>query len=348
MLEAAAVTAILGLMLVAVWTTMQAVQRKTPTAADAEQQSVARAEAALYGYALAHFRLPAPDEQIPSPNRLGFVEGQFPRSLLGERVTMRYLVHQSLVNPPAAIYQADPLHLAGGLIPARARADINGLDLCLGLITREQAGTALPGGMRLAFALQEATPQIKAVPQIWVGGGDSGTPPADISLDTRTRGFSELAAKLGCFDKLSRISADVKSAAVLADLVKLAQLGVEYKALGVKGAEESLTNLRWRKANWSVGIATYALGTVLTIVQMGTSPAALASGVTNLAAWATAISGIGILLKYTDDSIPKAEDGLSAAKDALTTAQQYQAQLESLRNAAALRVDQLQNKGLNP
>jgi hypothetical protein len=181
-----------------------------------------------------------------------------------------------------------------------------------------------------------------------VAGGDSGTPPADITLETRTIGFLELTAKLGCFDKLSRISAEVKSAAVLADLVKLAQLGVEYNALGVKGAEESLLNLRWRKANWSTGISTYALGTVLTIAQMDTSPIAVITGTINLAAWGAAIAGIGILLKYTDDSIASAIPGKRAAQAALASAQQYQAQLESLRNAAAKQADDLQKKGLNP
>jgi hypothetical protein len=354
LLEAAAVTALLGLMLVAVWTTMQAVQHRTTAAANSGQLSAGRAETALYGDALVHFHFPAPDDAVtPSPGRPGYMEGWLPRGLLAGGSTaprVRYLVHASLVNRPSTIYLADPLQLAGGLIPARPPADINvnGLDFCLVLIQQEQAGAALPGGMRLAFALQEVTPQSRAVPQIWVGGGDSGTPPADTTLETRTSGFLELTAKLGCFDKLSRISAEVKSAAVLADLIKLATLNVDYKALGVKGAEESLTNLKWRKANWSAGISTFALGTVLTVVQMFTSPVAALAGAANLAGYATAIAAIGILLKVTDDAIKAGEQGVTAAEVALTSAQQYQHELESLRNDAVRLVVDLQDKGLKP
>ncbi|RYX90358.1 MAG: hypothetical protein EOO28_29650 [Comamonadaceae bacterium] len=212
---------------------------------------------------------------------------------------------------------------------------------------REQsAKTVLPGGMRLGFALQQAVNSDNpgaSYSQIWLGDLASGALPQGVTLTTQGNGYAEAAARLGCLDWLSSVSAAVKSAAVAADTLKLAEQEVLFRELGVKGAEESLVNSKWRMANWTTGTAMLAYGMYVTYLQMGITPVAYAVSGTALAGYGLAISGLGIFLRQTAEGLIKTEhESLPAARLALKKAKVYRDSVRGLLERNVARANELQ------
>jgi type II secretory pathway pseudopilin PulG len=351
LLETAVAISLLGLMIVAV------VKLSGTATGNIESretlQSVEHAENALLGYASAHARLPAPKNAAASASRPGYVEGWLPASELGMKTPgrIRYVVESSLIATPA-VYDPDPLDLAAGNLSGRTT--VNALDLCAKLMQLEQAGQALPGGMRLGLGVQQAASgesgaQVE-LDHIWLGDETTGTPPSGVRLATRTRGFGEFAATLGCFTRLSQLSNSVKATATAVDLLKLAQQEVALRQLNLNLAEDSLLNLKWRLVNWSVALEKFVFLVGLETVSQRTTSVSVVTGAMNLASLATVIAGISWLLEITATNIKKGEVGVEKSKAALTLAQAYAGQIraELKAHADAAAADQLQSRGLNP
>ncbi len=349
LIEAAIATALLGMMVVAVVTTA-----KKATDSVAVRQSTddtERAENALVGYTRTHARMPAPDESVESPSRPGYVEGWLPVTALGiDGLTgrIRYVVAESLTLPQS-VYLPDPMNLGGGAI--NVRSTTNGLDLCANLMRRELAGDALPGGMRMAYALQQAIGKESGLPlalaQIWLGDSASAPLPADTQLNLRTRGFGEMATGLDCFARFAALSRDVRAAAVAIDLRRLANQELALRQLNLEIGEDSRFNNQVRMGAWGLGGAKLAADAVMETVTILTSPTATVAGALNVVSLGLLVTGIAELLEVTGKNIAAAGKAEDAEKAAIKSAQALRDQFAIEVGRQALRANTLQDKGLN-
>lgn len=338
-LEAAVVTALLGVMTAVVWRAVESTGKKQ--AAAEEWQAVQGAADAVYGAALVNFRFPAPEDAAPSPGRPGYVEGWLDPEKLGLKGyrKIRYLVDAALLDVPG-IYQPDPLRLAGGAIKTRASKDVNLLDLCHLLVDREHSGLALPGGMRLAFAVQEAVNAENpgaSYTSLWLGDGASAAVPAGVEFGTQTAGYGEAAARMGCMKLMAEVAVSAKATMVRADTVKLMDQEVMFDRMALTAAEETVVNLSWRMANWSLGISMIAWQTPLLFVQMKTTPLAYGVTAAGFASSALAIAGLGIFLNQTDEALKSAKKSLPEARLTVATSQAYR---DSLRKALQEQINE--------
>jgi type II secretory pathway pseudopilin PulG len=349
LLETAVAMSLFGLLAVAVVTTVGKTAGQAETAQAA--QATERAENALLGYARQTARLPRPEGGTASKTRPGYVEGWLPANELGLTGTarMRYVVEASLLDTPA-LYQPDPLKLAAGHLDPRS--SVGAIDLCWKLMEIERKGTALPGGMRMGFGVQQAFSGDSGAPLqldgVWLGDAVSGTPPSGIRLGTRTRGFGEMASALGCVTHLSHLSASIRSTAASIDLVKLAEQEVVLRQLNLNLSEDSVLNLRWRLANWSIGIERFALALVLETVSSSTSPVAWITGPLNQISLSVVIAGTAWLLDVTRKNLESSEKGVEKAKASLAQAQARVAQLTAELKASADQSARLQTSGIDP
>ena len=348
LLETAIATTLLGVMIVAVVTTA----RKATNDLEARHtvSETERAENALQGYAKVNSRLPVPDEAMASPSRPGYVEGWLPVAALemqGLSSRIRYVVAQPLTVIPA-IYRADPANLGDGKV--EVRTTVNGLDLCAALMRREQTGDALPGGMRLGYALQQAISMESGQPlvlaQSWLGDTASSATPSNVRLDTRTRGFGEFAVSLGCFARFATLSREVRSIAAAADMRRLADQELALRKLNRSMGEDSLTNLRWRMANWTVGTAKLSVDLGMEAVSAITAVETTKAEIANIASLTATIAGLSWLLQMTGDGIVQGEKSNAAGDQAIKAAQASRDQLQQEVQRYALRANELQKKGL--
>ncbi|MDB5878864.1 MAG: hypothetical protein JWQ41_2278 [Variovorax sp.] len=348
LLETAIATTLLGVMIVAVVTTARKATNDLETRHTVSETE--RAENALQGYAKVNSHLPVPDEAMASPSRPGYVEGWLPVAALdmqGLSSRIRYVVAQPLTVIPA-IYRADPANLSDGKVDVRTT--VNGLDLCAALMRREQAGDALPGGMRLGYALQQAISMESGQPlvlaQSWLGDTASSATPSNVRLDTRTRGFGEFAVSLGCFARFATLSREVRSIAATADMRRLADQELALRKLNRSMGEDSLTNLRWRMANWTVGTAKLSVDLGMEAVSAITAVETTSAEIANIASLTATIAGLSWLLQKTGDGIVKGEKSNDAGDEAIKAAQASRDQLQQEVQRYALRANQLQKKGL--
>jgi type II secretory pathway pseudopilin PulG len=349
LLETAVAMSLFGLLAVAVVTTVGKTAGQAETAHAAE--ATGRAENALLGYARQNARLPRPEGSTESKTRPGYVEGWLPADVIDMpgSVRMRYVVEASLIDAPA-LYQPDPLKLAAGHLAPRGGVTI--LDLCWKLMELERKGTALPGGMRMGFGVQQATSAESGAPLqldgIWLGDTASGTPPSGVRLGTRTRGFGELAAALGCVTHLSQLSASIRSTAASMDFVKLANQEVELRQLGLSLSQDSVLNLQWRLINWGIGMQKFVFSLGLEAISSETTPTAWITGPLNEASLALVIAGTAWLLDVTRKNLESGKVGLEKAKVALAQAKTRVTQLEAELHANADLAARLQTSGIDP
>lgn len=352
LLEMALALALLGVMGIAAWSVLQGARQSAATQVGTVY--VQQTADALYGYVLQNKHLPPPLEAATGL-RPGYSEGWLPDLGIPSARKVRYLVNTSLTEVPKQIYQADPLGLAGAGIDKRT--DVNLLDFCLALIREEKKSTSLPGGMRLGFGVQEAASAastagaagaVGAARGFWLSDGAAGDLPAGLEVTTVTSGYLELAGRLGCFDKLARLSSGVKSAAAIGDMVKLAEQGVSFRALDVKSAEESLLNVQWRYINWSIGVGMFALDWVLVPVQMEEGLPGMISAGANLAGLALIIAGTGVFIEQSKAGIVSAKEWVAASQTALADAKTYRQSMLNLQKAALDEVNRLQHAGDKP
>ncbi|MGI4779273.1 MAG: hypothetical protein ACRYGA_14365 [Janthinobacterium lividum] len=309
-----------------------------------------RAENALFGYLKANARLPAPDDAAASPARPGYIEGWLPLQVLGvEGLTgrIRYVVAQTLAVPQA-IYLADPGGLGQGAIKKRTAA--NGLDFCATLMRQENAGTALPGGMRLSYALQQTVSTASSVPaglaQSWLGDAAPGPLPSDVRLDTRTRGFGELATGLDCFSRFATLSRDVRATAVAIDLRRLADQEVAFREVNKEIGDASRINNKIRAAVWSTGGLKLAVDAGMMTITSLTSPDATIAGDLAAAGLLLVVAGTADLVKYTTDNIIAGVEAAKVDEAAVATAKSYRNALDIETKRQTLLANQAQDKGL--
>lgn len=212
---------------------------------------LALAQEALLGYAQAQARLPAADNDGDGREDAGSASGWLPvRTLaLPARLRVRYRVADGLSAAPANLYQpAWPDTTAaeagdaydGNLVAA---SQVNGLDLCARLAATARAPLAMPGlGMPAAFALTHPGPpghaQDAAAAATLPGTAAAGSSP----YATLATGVGELSTRLGCPDRVARLQGAAREAIMGADMVRLAQVHLKFRELGVEQAELNKLN----------------------------------------------------------------------------------------------------------
>jgi type II secretory pathway pseudopilin PulG len=349
LIEIAIATALLGLMVVAVVTTARKATNDVEmrrTTSDTE-----RADNALFGYIKANARMPMPDDSAASPSRPGYIEGWLPLKTLGLdglAGRVRYVVAQAL-TAPQKIYVADPADLGDGEI--KKRTTTNGLDFCATLMRQENAGVALPGGMRLSYALQQTASAASGTPsgstQIWLGDTASGALPNGIQLSTRTHGFGELAVSLDCFSRFAMLSRDVRATAVAIDLRRLADQEVALREVNKDIGDDSRINNKIREAVWTTGGLKLAIDAGMMTVTALTSPDATIAGDIAAAGLLLVVAGTVDLVKYTTDNIIAGVEAAKVDAAAVETARRYRDALDLETKRQTLLANQLQEKGLD-
>lgn len=353
LLESVLACALLALMSVAAYHTVKEMQEKGD--AVGKKLFLPRAQSVLAGQIReGPFHLPPPDESAVSVSRPGYVEGWLPNAALGLPLKhrVRYLVHAALIAPLVAIYQPDPLQLAGGHVAIRAATQANGLDFCMLLMKAEVAGTALPGGMRIAFALQEVLSPGRPDNmdnQLWLTDGVQGPPPVGVEFSTLTAGFGEFSEMLGCREKFSRLAVGTKAAAVQDDLVQLAVQQEHYRAHGLAVAQQLSNVAGWKSANTSLFVARFAADMAIAQAQMDISPVlSLPNFIASQIALIANLSATAVNLQKMKTDEVKAATALTTAQRAVELATTYRKELEALLDATAAQTNRDQLRGLNP
>lgn len=347
MVEMAIVLMLTGLMTIGVASITQSAQ--TVSAENSDQKYLQSAEDAVYGYVLRNHHLPPPEGAVPSSGRPGFIQGWLPVASLGlpESARIRYLVDSSLTTLAVERYKADPLQLADTSIFSRTNA--NGLDFCMALLARQASGFALPDGLPVGFVLQPAPLSASTTdfssPIILDGGYVEGGIAAPF---TRASGYLGTAQRLGCFNRLSRLSEAVKTTANAVDMLKIARLMVNYGELQVKAAEESVIYLTWKKAVWVTGETIFTMDSILIPLQASHTLLGAASAGGNFASLVLVLGGTGTFINQTQHALDAAILSEAAAKVARDKAKDYRDSVTALVATSASRVNQLQEAGLQP
>jgi hypothetical protein len=315
------------------------------------RDTLQRAEDALHGMALRDHRLPMPDDAVPSALGPDHREGWLPAHVLGTEPprSIRYVVDLSLAEPPPALYRADPLGLLGDGV--ETRTELNGLDLCLQVIQREQAGFADARGPRLAFGVQQVlAPDRASGDAVRFRSQDTDMNGSTVGgqLDTRAAGYLEFVQRLGCVPVLAGLATEVKAAVLASDLSGLAGLDVALRSLAVRDAEDSLGNHQWRVANAMARLAVSTWNLVATKLTGATTPLGAFKVAANVAGFTFEAARWAALIDYSIERAQKAQDKLDEAMARLGKAQE-----RALNGGTALenhlkRVNALQSKGLLP
>jgi type II secretory pathway pseudopilin PulG len=353
LVELAVVIAGVGALVALLWPLFQRllVQQGPSSGSDPYTWQV---QQAIEGFAAVNLHLPEPLEAVDSPSRPGFVEGWLPAAALGLSDTprVRYMANRTLTAAPGAILQADPAGLASGAVDKRL--DRNGLDFCYAALLQDRNGPVTPAGHRASYAVQTATtPQGSPAEQVPLWLPDEGKPaPVDKTLATTTAGHLELVGRLGCVDRLARLTNAVKQTATEQDLLKLAKLSVEYETLNLKGAEESITNLEWREVTWGVGLAAFGVQTLMAVTQLLTAKEVSLASVGKVAAGLVSISlataGAAVFMDQTVKALAAAKKGYPAVVQARDDAVAYEADMQALADESVRQVQAWQTKGLQP
>lgn len=326
LLEGALATALMGLIAVAVLSTLEAAGRQE-IPAEAEQY-LARAEDALLGFALTRFHLPEPLDAMPSPGHPGVVEGWLPAAALGLSGSqpVRYRVDGTLTRLPSMLYRADPLRLAGNLIEPRHAA--NGVDFCVALLWGGGRVPAGGGEVQPGLVLQAIEADSRPLP---------GRAPAV----TRSRGHGELASRLGCIEKLSAIAAAVKATVVAADLAALAAQRVDFRRLLAAAARQSQANLEWQEANLAASMTRYSLEQMLVTMQMKTKAVEMTKSIATMVTIATAMAGNAISISQAREGLAGAGRKIAQAGRMLDLALLHLQEMDALAAGSAVRSNRL-------
>ncbi len=348
LVEAAIVVALLGLIALTLMTAVRSTGSALQSQSGAQQ--VDAAVATLFGQARADYHLPSPDQSAEV--REGYLEGTLNNGFFsfGSDKGLRYIVDRTLVTVPAVRYRPDPIPLLTGV---DTRTKPNGLDLCLAIVQRETARHTLPGSRhQLALAVQQVTYAGgggSPPPGIWLGDSASPALPPGTVLNTRTFSYGELAQMLGCFDRWGQIAAQVKSAAATGDLALLAEQERAFREWQVTRGETDLMSLEWRMAVRSSQLLVVLAQTRLTISQLSMDKAAAtAIAATNLVALTLAASGLAMDLTTGLMSLNKAKAGVVAARQTADIATRYAREMNTFFGREVQKVNQLQERGLEP
>lgn len=327
LLESVVVVSVVGLMAVGFWKTLALVEGKQR--GEQALDTLQRAEDALHGLALRDHRLPMPDDAVPSSLGPDHWEGWLPAHVLGTEPprSIRYVVDRSLAGEPPAVYRADPLRLLGDRVPVRT--EFNGLDLCMQVVQREQAGLASGRTTRLALGVQ----------RVDVSGG---------SKDSRAMAYLEFVHRLGCAKAFAGLATEVKAAVLAADLQELAALDVSLRDLAVRDAEDSLRNHQWRLTNAMARLTVSAWNLVATKLTGATTPLGAMKVVVNVTGFAFEAARWAALIDYSFERARRAEEKLEEARQRQADARTQVAKRAAARERQLQRVNSLQWKGLLP
>lgn len=278
---------------------------------------------ALVGYAVSHHQFPEPEQYILSPDRIGYLEGWLPTRKLGlpaPRGRIRYLVDAELVKSPT-IYNADPMNWTEGKVLLRNQ--VAPIDFCASLLRRDLGGKSLPNGLRVAYAIQQASDGQGAVPlslpHIWLKDTAQVDLPSDARLHTLQRGFTEIAVQMRCFQQLDEVVSNTKMAAAIFDMSKLAGQEVLRRELAIKKNEYSIANLTWRLTSKSVDAISSNIRFSISLVKVIQSKS-VPSGIVALDLGILSSRNDGVVGQMGDSlgdavaAIPELESGLSMAK----------------------------------
>jgi len=316
---------------------------------------LALAQESLLGYAQAQARLPAADHDGDGREDAGADSGWLPvRTLsLPARLRLRYRVATGLSAAPGNLYQpawpdttaaeAGSAH-AGNLA---AVAQVNGLDLCARLAASARAPVAMAGlGMPAAFALTAVGPPghaQDAAAAATLPGSQAAASSAYLTLAT---GLGELAARLACPDRVARLQGAVREAAMGADMIRLAQVHLDFRKLAEEQAELTKLNAGTSVAfggfdvayaGAEIALASSELagdGGVLAAVELAVSIAELANGTAALV-----LAGIDL-----DDAIK----GVAKADTDTANAEANLERMQALAQRTRQRVLDLDAAGLDP
>jgi hypothetical protein len=172
-----------------------------------------------------------------------------------------------------------------------------------------------------------------------------GAPPVAPQRDVGLRGHAESAAHLGCLDKLSRLAVAVKATAVAADLERLTAQNVAFRTLMVTNAEASTANLRWQQANLAASMTRYALDAAQHVVQLKSTPVALAKGAGTLVSIAAAMAATAISIDQNRAGLAAAQEGLPQVRQQLAMAVRHEQAVQALVRDRAARSNRLLRQG---
>jgi len=294
-----------------------------------------RVDRALTGFALAHSRLPCPDNNADGNEDCGGAAvGGIPYQTLKmsrpasnrRGIGLRYAVYRNANAIPSQ--DADLAVLKDRyvpLLPSAPPVNLNGLDFCLAVRTaaRASASNALAhvgsGVQNVAYAI--ADPGVNGTFDGLNGATGAAFEQPDRALATayddavRAVGFNELASSLDCASTLAKVNGLARATFVAADMARLADLYQQFRDFSVRVNDTNLTLAGVSLANAIMdetnAIAALALSVAGAFESFG---AAAVVGIAGATA-ALAVSTAGIALAGT---------GLAGAVDSKATAQTQQ------------------------
>ncbi len=270
-----------------------------------------RAEHSVIGFALLHARLPCPDaDQDGFEDCASGSTGWLPWRSLGEPelAGLRYGAYRfaGLGGSDADLSTGMDRHVPDMPPGASAPPSVNGLDLCRAVKNAQRfpgQGGLRVGGMTVAFAL--AAPGARDADgdgsvfdgEAAKGGFDVPGPASDSHDDvTRTVGFGQLAASLGCLEGLARANGAIMHAWAAHDEARFVAMYKDFRAYALEVREMNLVLAGVGEALAMVdaanAAATAATGVAVAAVTLGASAvgsivggtAAIAASVAALAA----------------------------------------------------------------
>ncbi|MFZ3120805.1 MAG: hypothetical protein WA159_21075 [Variovorax sp.] len=336
--DAAVATALLALLMVIALNPVATFRHQN--AAREERRELADAEYAITGFALANFHLPAPLDARNSAFHPDYLEGWIPSESLGLQVSaqrIRYLVHGAMSQTDMARYEPDPLRLTregqdDAFVVRRSSDQLERsvLDLCVALV-RKALDEPQPGRMALAFGLSQDDVGSQASPfnaeAIKASIGEAFDAQAPGNAHSRFSGVGEVIARLGCVDRLGRVSIAVRETAASLDHLRLGFQEREFRDLALRAAEDALSiaSLKKEIANVQVVISVAQLKLAIATAKGTTLGAVRAAA--DLSAFTLLTTNAGMAATRSADAERAADTAKSSAAEA--------------RRVAARRIDQL-------
>lgn len=341
LVELAVVLAVIGVLGLVLWRVLPLAPR---VAADnAAERELERAEQALLGFALAHGRLPAPVS----------VHGRdmLPVRALGLPSTMdlRYQVQPMLTSPPGNLFAPVlPPQVPGG--GSAVSAELNGLDFCMALKNSGPASLAGMQGIPTAFALMHPGP---------VGHDNNASAafvlPGSATAGTRNVlavGPGELASRLACPDRISRVHGAARAAHAAYDLERVAERYRAFREFAVQVAEMNKDNSEAGVAFAAFDVAWGVFCEAVAILQEAAGwppdPVGIATGIASHVS-ATAQLGIAIAnVALAAADLDKANGELATAREQQGKAEDNLARMQAMADQTLARVRTLDKNGLKP
>lgn len=340
LVELAVVLAVIGVLGLVLWRVLPLAPKVS--ADEAAARDMTRAEHALLGYALANARLPAP-----------VMEGGLGMLPVGElglpsRMKLRYQVQPALTASPGNAF--DPL-LPPELLPGRAAGTpVNGLDLCMALVTVNSASLDGMAGVPTAFALMHPGPAGHAQAR-----GLAFALPGSAGLGARkvlATGPGELASRLGCPDRVARTRGATRAAFAAYDLARVAKEYEDFRQFAVQVAEMNEKNAHVGVVFAGFDIAWGVVVEAIAVLQFSPGsppdPVAIATGI---ASHSLALAQFGVAIA----NMVEAEKGWDEAKSDVEQARnQHLAASRNLGRMRSLAHDrrehamELDHRGLQP